>query len=151
MPHFAYTAGFCQINSEKGSIAACINRPNSLEFAPFAQTLELETQWRCMMYAVIKTGGKQYRVKQGDTIKVEKLEADQGTDIKITDVLLVASGEDIKIGSPLVAGASVSATVKSHGRGPKIRIIKMKRRKHYRKRMGHRQGYTELSITGIQA
>ena len=103
------------------------------------------------MYAVIKTGGKQYRVKQGDTIKVEKLEADQGADIKITDVLLVASGEDIKIGSPLVAGATVTATVKSHGRGPKIRIIKMKRRKHYRKRMGHRQGYTELSITGIQA
>jgi large subunit ribosomal protein L21 len=103
------------------------------------------------MYAVIKTGGKQYRVKQGDTIKVEKLEADQGADIKITDVLLVASGEDIKIGSPLVAGAIVTATVKSHGRGPKIRIIKMKRRKHYRKRMGHRQGYTELSITGIQA
>jgi large subunit ribosomal protein L21 len=103
------------------------------------------------MYAVIKTGGKQYRVKQGDTIKVEKLEAEQGADIKITDVLLVASGEDIKIGSPLVAGASVSATVKSHGRGPKVRIIKMKCRKHYRKRMGHRQGYTELSITGIQA
>ena len=103
------------------------------------------------MYAVIKTGGKQYRVKQGDTIKVEKLEADQGADIKITDVLLVASGEDINIESPLVPDATVTATVKSHGRGPKIRIIKMKRRKHYRKRMGHRQGYTELSITGIQA
>ncbi len=103
------------------------------------------------MYAVIKTGGKQYRVKQGDTIKVEKLEAEQGSTVNISDVLLVANGEAIKVGTPLVAGASVSATVKSHGRGPKIRIIKMKRRKHYRKRMGHRQSYTELSITGIQA
>ena len=104
-----------------------------------------------MMYAVIKTGGKQYRVKQGDTIKVEKLEADQGAAIKFSDVLLVSNGDTIKVGNPLVAGASVTATVKSHGRGPKIRIIKMKRRKHYRKRMGHRQGYTELSITNIQA
>lgn len=103
------------------------------------------------MYAVIKTGGKQYRVKQGDTIKVEKIEADQGADVKISDVLLVANGDIIQIGNPLVAGATVTATVKSHGRGPKVRIIKMKRRKHYRKRMGHRQGYTELSITGIQA
>ncbi len=103
------------------------------------------------MYAVIKTGGKQYRVKQGDTIKVEKIEADQGSSVNISDVLLIANGDAIKVGNPLVAGASVSATVKSHGRGPKIRIIKMKRRKHYRKRMGHRQSYTELSITGIQA
>ena len=103
------------------------------------------------MYAVIKTGGKQYRVKQGDTIKVEKLEVEQGSTINISDVLMVADGDAIKVGTPLVAGATVTATVKSHGRGPKIRIIKMKRRKHYRKRMGHRQSYTELSITGIQA
>jgi large subunit ribosomal protein L21 len=104
-----------------------------------------------MMYAVIKTGGKQYRVKQGDTIKVEKITADEGADIKLSDVLLVANGEDVKVGTPLVAGASVSATVKSHGRGPKIKIIKFKRRKHYRKQMGHRQGYTELAITGINS
>jgi len=103
------------------------------------------------MYAVIKSGGKQYRVKQGDIIKVEKIHAEEGADLKISDVLMVSNGEDVKIGSPLLAGASVTATVKSHGRGPKIRIIKMKRRKHYRKRMGHRQGYTELSITGIHA
>ena len=103
------------------------------------------------MYAVIKTGGKQYRVKQGDTIKVELIEAEQGANIKISDVLMVSNGDAIKIGNPLVAGAIVSATVKSHGRGPKVRIIKMKRRKHYRKRMGHRQGYTELSITDITA
>lgn len=103
------------------------------------------------MYAVIKTGGKQYRVKQGDTIKVELIDADQGANVSISDVLLVANGDNIKVGTPLVAGASVTATVKSHGRGPKVRIIKLKRRKHYKKRMGHRQGYTELAITGIQA
>lgn len=103
------------------------------------------------MYAVIKSGGKQYKVKQGDTIKVEKISADEGADIKISDVLLVSDGEEVKVGTPLVAGATVSATVKSHGRGPKIRIIKFKRRKHYRRQMGHRQGYTELSITGIDA
>lgn len=103
------------------------------------------------MYAVIKTGGKQYRVKQGDKIKVEKIEADQGASVNLSDVLMVANGDDIKVGTPLVKGASVSATVLSHGRGPKIRIIKLKRRKHYKKRMGHRQSYTELSITGIQA
>jgi large subunit ribosomal protein L21 len=102
-----------------------------------------------MMYAVIKSGGKQYRVKQGDTIKVEKLHAEQGADVKIEDVLLIADGENIKVGTPLVDGAAVTATVKSHGRGPKIRIIKMKRRKHYRRQMGHRQSFTELSITDI--
>jgi large subunit ribosomal protein L21 len=103
------------------------------------------------MYAVIKSGGKQYRVKQGDTIKVEKLPVEEGAEVKIGDVLLVADGENVKVGTPLVDGAAVTATVKSHGRGPKIRIIKMKRRKHYRKQMGHRQGYTELAITGISA
>jgi large subunit ribosomal protein L21 len=103
------------------------------------------------MYAVIKSGGKQYRVKQGDTIKVEKIEAEQGSDIKIKDVLMISSGDDVTIGAPLVAGATVTATVKAHGRGDKVRIIKMKRRKHYKKRQGHRQGYTELAITGINA
>lgn len=101
------------------------------------------------MYAVIKSGGKQYRVKQGDTIKVEKIEAEAGSDVRIEDVLLVADGDQIDIGTPLVAGASVTATVKSHGRGPKIRVIKFKRRKHYRRQMGHRQAFTELSITAI--
>ena len=101
------------------------------------------------MHAVIKTGGKQYRVTEGDIIKVEKLLAEEGTDITIKDVLLLSDGENIKVGSPLVEGASVTATVKLHGRRPKIRVIKMKRRKHYRKKMGHRQDYTELAITSI--
>ena len=103
------------------------------------------------MYAVIKSGGKQYRVQEGDTIKVEKIVANEGDSVKIEDVLLVADGEEIKVGTPLVKGASVSATVKSQGRAPKVKIIKFKRRKHYRKQMGHRQAYTELAITGIKA
>jgi len=103
------------------------------------------------MYAVIKSGGKQYRVTEGDTIKVEKIEASEGDKITLDDVLLVADGDNVKVGTPRVEGASVTATVKSQGRGPKIRIIKMKRRKHYRRQAGHRQAYTELAITGIKA
>ncbi len=103
------------------------------------------------MYAVIRSGGKQYRVKEGDTIKVERLAAEEGADVKINDVLMVGNGDDIKVGNPLVKGATVTATVKSHGRGPKIRIIKMKRRKHYRRTQGHRQNFTELAIKGIKA
>lgn len=103
------------------------------------------------MYAVIRSGGKQYKVAEGDTIKVEKLDVKEGDTIKITDVLMVADGDDVKVGAPLVKGATVSAQVKVQGRGPKIKIIKFKRRKHYRRQAGHRQAYTELSITGIKA
>ncbi|HHM04956.1 MAG TPA: 50S ribosomal protein L21 [Gammaproteobacteria bacterium] len=103
------------------------------------------------MYAVIKTGGKQYRVSEGDRIRVESLKADQGATIELDQVLLVGEGEEVKIGTPLVAGGKVTATVESHGRGDKIRIIKFRRRKHSRKQMGHRQNYTELRITGISA
>ena len=102
------------------------------------------------MYAVIKSGGKQYKVAEGDTIKVERLDADEGSKIDITDVLLVANGDEITVGSPLVKGASVSAEVKTQGRGPKIKVIKFKRRKNYRRQAGHRQAYTELAITGIK-
>jgi large subunit ribosomal protein L21 len=103
------------------------------------------------MYAVIKTGGKQYRVIEGQTLKVEKLEAEVGANIDLADVLMVANGDDIKIGTPLVAGGKVKATVKSHGRDDKVTIIKFRRRKHHMKRQGHRQYYTELQITGISA
>lgn len=103
------------------------------------------------MYAVIKSGGKQYRVAEGDTIRVEKLAASEGDQVTLEDVLLVADGDNVKVGNPRVDGASVSATVKSQGRGPKVRIIKMRRRKHYRRQAGHRQAYTELAITGIKA
>jgi large subunit ribosomal protein L21 len=103
------------------------------------------------MYAVIKTGGKQYRVAEGQTLKVEKLEAEVGSNLELADVLMVASGDDIKIGSPFVEGGKVTATVKSHGRDDKVTIIKFRRRKHNMKRQGHRQYYTELQITGISA
>lgn len=102
------------------------------------------------MYAVIKTGGKQYKVAQGDTIKVERLAADAGARIDLTEVLMIADGDNVTVGKPRIAGASVSAEVKSQGRGPKIKIIKFKRRKHYQRQAGHRQAYTELAITGIK-
>ncbi|MCW8891571.1 MAG: 50S ribosomal protein L21 [Sedimenticola sp.] len=103
------------------------------------------------MYAVIQTGGKQYRVSEGDTVKVEKLGAEEGASLDLDKVLMVANGEDIKIGTPYVAGGKVTATVKSHGRAKKVTILKFKRRKHHMKRQGHRQWYTEIEITGISA
>ena len=101
------------------------------------------------MYAVIKTGGKQYRVMQGEVLRVEKLEADVGAAITFEEVLLLGEGDSIDVGAPLVSGASVAATVKSHGRDDKIRIIKFRRRKHHQKQMGHRQYYTEVEIGQI--
>jgi large subunit ribosomal protein L21 len=101
------------------------------------------------MYAVIKTGGKQYRVAAGEKIKVEQIPAEVGTQITLDQVLMVGEGDAVKIGAPLVAGASVSATVLSQGRHDKVRIFKMRRRKHYQKRQGHRQNYTELQINTI--
>ncbi|MDD4881331.1 MAG: 50S ribosomal protein L21 [Gallionellaceae bacterium] len=103
------------------------------------------------MYAVIRTGGKQYKVAAGGKLKVETLPAEVGSEIILNDVLMVADGDDIKIGAPVVAGASVKATVLSHGRGEKVMIFKMRRRKHYRKTQGHRQNYTEIRIDGISA
>ena len=103
------------------------------------------------MYAVIQTGGKQYRVSQGDTLKIEKLGAEEGASVDLDKVLLVADGDDIKVGAPYVDGGKVTATVKSHGRAKKVKIVKFKRRKQHLKRQGHRQWYTELEITGISA
>ena len=101
------------------------------------------------MYAVIKTGGKQYRVKPGDKLRVESLDLDEGESIDIDQVLMVGDGADVSIGNPLVSGAVVSAKVLSHGRGKKIDVIKFRRRKHYRRQMGHRQNFTELEITSV--
>ena len=101
------------------------------------------------MYAVIKTGGKQYRVSAGEKLKVEQIPADIGSEIVLDQVLLVSSGEDVTMGTPLVSGAAVTAKVVSHGRGDKVHIYKMRRRKHYRKSQGHRQNYTEIEIVGI--
>ena len=103
------------------------------------------------MYAVIVTGGKQYRVSQGDKVRVEKLDAAEGESIELDKVLMVVDGDDIKIGAPVLDGGKVTAQVKAHGRGDKVEIIKFRRRKHHMKRQGHRQAYTELEITGISA
>lgn len=101
------------------------------------------------MYAVIKTGGKQYRVAEGDKLRVETLDVEEGETINLDQVLMVGDGENINVGAPMLAGATVSATVLSHGRGKKINVIKFRRRKHYRRQMGHRQNFTELKITAI--
>jgi len=104
-----------------------------------------------IMYAVIVTGGKQYRVEQGERLRVELLTADVGSTVELDQVLLVADGTQFKVGSPLVEGAKVSAEVLGHGRHKKVEILKFRRRKHHMKRMGHRQYFTELKITGISA
>jgi large subunit ribosomal protein L21 len=101
------------------------------------------------MYAVIKTGGKQYRVSEGDTLRVETLNANEGDSFDFDQVLMVGEGADVKVGAPLLEGSRVTATVKAHGRAKKVEIIKFRRRKHHMKRMGHRQNYTEVEITGI--
>lgn len=103
------------------------------------------------MYAIIVTGGKQYRVMNGEVLRVEKLDAEAGAYVEINEVLLVGNGDSVTVGTPTVAGAKVTATVKSHGRLDKIRIVKFRRRKHHRKQMGHRQHFTEIQITGITA
>ncbi len=101
------------------------------------------------MYAVIKTGGKQYRVAAGERIKVEQIPADVGAEVSFDQVLLIGEGESVRVGAPTLVGATVTAKVLSHGRHPKANIFKMRRRKHYQKRQGHRQNYTELEISGI--
>jgi len=101
------------------------------------------------MYAVIRTGGKQYRVAAGEKIKIEQIAADVGQEITIDQVLAVCNGADLVVGSPLVAGANVVATVVAQGKHDKVRIFKMRRRKHYQKRQGHRQTYTELEISAV--
>lgn len=101
------------------------------------------------MYAVIKTGGKQYRVAAGDKLKVEKINGDVGSSVKLDQVLMTADGDNIVLGAPLIAGVAVNATVVAHGKGDKVTIFKMRRRKHYRKTQGHRQEYTEIKIDSI--
>ena len=103
------------------------------------------------MYAVIVSGGKQYRVQEGQSLKLEKLQAEAGANVEFDRVLLVGNGDDVKIGEPVVDGAKVTAEVVQHGRAKKVEIIKFKRRKHHMKRQGHRQWFTEVKITGISA
>jgi large subunit ribosomal protein L21 len=107
------------------------------------------SDWSLSMYAVIATGGKQYRVEKDSLLKVEKLDAEAGSTVSFDQVLLVADGADIKVGKPLVDGAKVSATVEKHGQGEKKVIVKFRRRKHYKRGGNHRQEYTLVKITGI--
>lgn len=102
------------------------------------------------MYAVITTGGKQYRVAEGDVVRIERLGADAGADVEFDKVLMLGAGADIKVGAPYVDGGKVTGTVQSHGKGNKVRIVKFRRRKHYLRQGTHRQPYTEVKITGIQ-
>jgi large subunit ribosomal protein L21 len=108
--------------------------------------LELKT-----MYAVIATGGKQYRVQEGAVVRIEKLDADQGASVEFNQVLLVGAGSSVTIGAPYVGSAKVVATVESHGKGDKVRIVKFRRRKHYKREKTHRQPYTDVKITSIVA
>jgi len=101
------------------------------------------------MYAVIKTGGKQYKVAPGEKLKVEQIPADVGAEVVLDQVLMIGEGESVRLGQPTVAGASVKATVVAQGRGDKVRIFKMRRRKNYHRTQGHRQNYTELKIDSI--
>ena len=103
------------------------------------------------MYAVIATGGKQYRVTEGETLKVEKLAGEEGSEIELDQVLMVADGDNVQVGTPVLENGSVTAKIKSHGRGKKVEIIKFRRRKHHRKQMGHRQDFTEIEVTKIKA
>ncbi|HIF9517944.1 TPA: 50S ribosomal protein L21 [Photobacterium damselae] len=103
------------------------------------------------MYAVFQSGGKQHRVSEGQTLRLEKLEAETGSTVEFNSVLLVANGEEVTVGAPFVAGGKVTAEVVTHGRGDKVKIVKFRRRKHSRKQMGHRQWFTEVKITGISA
>ncbi len=102
-----------------------------------------------IMYAVIATGGKQYRVSEGSVLRLEKLEAEAGADVEFDRVLLVGQGDQIKVGAPYLDGGKVIATVQSHGKGDKVRVVKFRRRKHYLRQGNHRQHYTEVKITSI--
>ena len=103
------------------------------------------------MYAVVRTGGKQYRLGIGDSIKVEKLPSEVGNIVELSQILMVSDGGEVKVGTPLVTGASVKAEIVGHGRNKKIRVFKMKRRKKYRRTQGHRQAFTQLKVTEINA
>jgi large subunit ribosomal protein L21 len=101
------------------------------------------------MYAVVKTGGKQYRVAAGEKLRIEQIAGDVGSEVVLDQVLMFADGDAVTLGTPLVSGAVVKATVVAHGRADKVRIFKLRRRKHYQKRQGHRQNYTEIKIEAI--
>ena len=103
------------------------------------------------MYAVFKSGGKQHRVSKGQTLRLEKIEAEAGANVEFDDVLMIADGENVTLGAPYITGGTITAKVVQHGRGDKIKIVKFRRRKNSRSQQGHRQWFTEVEITGINA
>jgi len=119
------------------------------EFSYNSKSLRIQGR-KIPMYAVVKTGGKQYRVQSGESVRVESLPVEVGAAVSFDEVLMVGEGESVRVGTPFVAGAKVNATVVAHGRGEKVRIFKLRRRKHFQKSQGHRQGYTEVRIDDIQ-
>jgi large subunit ribosomal protein L21 len=124
-------------------------QPVSPGAAPTLGRSHFDMEFFAAMYAVIETGGKQYRVAEGDKVRVEKLDAEAGSTIDLDKVLMVADGTSITVGKPFIEGTKVTAEVAGHGRADKVKIIKFRRRKHHLKRQGHRQWFTELKITGI--
>ena len=132
-----------------GCQAGMTDRPGRANIEGSAEFAVEPSSQEVYMYAVIKTGGKQYRVASGEKIKVEQIAADVGQEIVIDQVLAVGDGSAIKVGTPLVSGATVTVTVLSHGKHDKVHIFKMRRRKHYQKRQSHRQQFTELQIGAI--
>jgi len=132
-----------------GRLRAGLPGPYNFRFSAPTSVLDHNNdKGRLVMYAVVVTGGKQYRVMQGETLRVEKLEVEAGNEVTFDQVLLLGDGEGVKLGDAL-KGATVSAKVVGHGRADKVKIVKFRRRKHHRKQMGHRQHYTEIEITGI--
>lgn len=139
-------AFFCKILGFPSCGCGACKRGNRKSVIPAARN---GVKLGFIMYAVVKTGGKQYRVIGGQKLKVEQLLVDVGSEVVLDQVMAVGEGESVKLGMPLVAGATVTAKVIAHGRGDKVHIFKMRRRKHYKKQQGHRQNYTELEIVGI--
>ena len=140
---------WCQINF----LVYCAKYSHAVLFDPFCTG---NSRINCLtrennkaMYAVIKTGGKQYKVATGEKLKIESLGAEVGETINLDEVLMLVDGDNVSIGSPHVSGASVAATVLSHGRGKKVKIFKLRRRKHYKRQQGHRQNFTEVVIGDI--
>ena len=139
-------------------IKACYRGKFSVEFATYLYEFYVRNETTLehnysgvFMYAVFQSGGKQHRVSEGQVVRLEKLELATGATAEFDSVLMVVNGEDVKIGAPVVAGAKVVAEVVAQGRGDKVKIVKFRRRKHSRKQQGHRQWFTEVKITGIQA
>jgi len=148
----------CAFFLQESAKCACLLLDICVEFAPYCEYYraallhrKASAEAEFYMYAVFQSGGKQHRVSEGQTVRLEKLDIATGETIEFDQVLMIANGEDVKIGAPLVSGGVIKAEVVAHGRGEKIKIVKFRRRKHYRKQAGHRQWFTDVKITTISA